>query len=89
MWRMFFTVFTTVFLAEIGDKTQLATMLFAAEGKVSKWSVFFAASLALILAAGIGVLAGGVVERLISPRALKIVAGIGFIAVGLWTILMK
>jgi putative Ca2+/H+ antiporter (TMEM165/GDT1 family) len=89
MWRTFFTVLTTVFLAEIGDKTQLATMLFAAKGETSKWVVFLAASLALVLAAAIGVLVGGVVERFISPRTLKIVAGIGFVAIGLWTIVSK
>ena len=86
MWRTFFTVLTTVFLAEVGDKTQMATMLFAAEGKASKWLVFAAASLALVLAAGLGVLAGGVIERFISPRTLKLIAGIGFIAIGVWTI---
>ena len=89
MWRTFFTVLTTVFLAEIGDKTQLATMLFAAKGETSKWIVFVAASLALILAAALGVLVGGVVERFISPRTLKIVAGIGFVAIGIWTIVSK
>jgi putative Ca2+/H+ antiporter (TMEM165/GDT1 family) len=89
MWRTFFTVLTTVFLAEVGDKTQMATMLFAAEGKASKWLIFAAASLALILAAGLGVLAGGVIERFISPRTLKVIAGIGFIAIGIWTIVVK
>ena len=89
MWRTFFTVLTTVFLAEVGDKTQMATMLFAADGKTSKWVVFFAASLALIAAAGLGVLVGGVIERIISPRTLKIVAGVGFILVGIWTIVVK
>ena len=86
MWRTFFTVLTTVFLAEIGDKTQLATMLFAAKGETSKLVIFLAASLALVLAAGIGVLVGGVIERFVSPRTLKVVAGVGFIAIGLWTI---
>lgn len=89
MWKTFFTVLTTVFLAEVGDKTQMATMLFAAEGKNSKWVVFAAASLALIAAAAIGVLVGGVIERFISPRTLKIVAGIGFILIGIWTIVVK
>jgi putative Ca2+/H+ antiporter (TMEM165/GDT1 family) len=89
MWRTFFTVLTTVFLAEIGDKTQLATMLFAAKGETSKWVVFLAASLALVLAAAIGVMVGGVVERFISPRTLKIVAGIGFVAIGVWTLFSK
>ncbi|HJQ39010.1 MAG TPA: TMEM165/GDT1 family protein [Thermoanaerobaculia bacterium] len=89
MWRTFFTVLSTVFLAEIGDKTQMATMLFAAEGKTSKWIVFAAASLALIAAAGLGVLLGGVIERIISPRTLKVIAGIGFILIGIWTIVVK
>lgn len=89
MWRTFFTVLTTVFLAEIGDKTQLATMLFAAKAETSKWVIFLAASLALVLAAAIGVLLGGVVERFISPRALKMVAGAGFIVIGVWTLVSK
>ena len=87
MLRAFFTVFTTVFIAEIGDKTQLATMLFASEAKVSKWVIFAGSALALTLAAAIGVLVGAQLERFVSPRTLKIVAGIGFIAIGLWTML--
>ena len=89
MWRTFFSILATVFLAEIGDKTQMATMLFSAKGDTSKWIVFLAASLALIAAAAIGVLAGGLVEKLISPRTLKIIAGIGFILIGIWTIVVK
>jgi putative Ca2+/H+ antiporter (TMEM165/GDT1 family) len=89
MSKAFFSVFVTVFLAEIGDKTQLATMLFAAEAKSSKWIIFAGSALALTLAAAIGVLVGAQLERFISPRTLKIVAGIGFIAIGLWTIVSK
>jgi putative Ca2+/H+ antiporter (TMEM165/GDT1 family) len=89
MTKAFFSVFVTVFLAEIGDKTQLATMLFAAEAKSSKWIIFAGSALALTLAAAIGVLVGAQLERFISPRTLKIVAGAGFIAIGLWTILSK
>ena len=89
MLRAFLSVFTTVFLAEMGDKTQLATMLFSAEAKVSKWVIFFAAALALVLTSAIGVLVGAQIERLVSERVLKIVAGIGFIAIGLWTLLSK
>jgi putative Ca2+/H+ antiporter (TMEM165/GDT1 family) len=88
MFRAFGTIFLTVFVAEIGDKTQLATMLFAAEGR-SKWLVFAAAALALVLAAAIGVLVGAQVERWASPRTLKVIAGIGFIAIGLWTLLAR
>jgi len=89
MLRTFFSVFATIFLAEVGDKTQLATILFASDAKVSKWLIFSAAALALVLAAGIGVLVGAQVERFISPRTLKIVAGVGFIAIGIWTIVSK
>jgi putative Ca2+/H+ antiporter (TMEM165/GDT1 family) len=89
MTKAFLTVFVTVFLAEIGDKTQLATMLFAADAKSGRWLVFIAASLALIVAAGIGVLVGAQLERFISPRTLKIVAGAGFIAIGAWTLISR
>ena len=88
MLRTFGTIFLTVFLAELGDKTQLATMLFAAEGR-SKWLVFAASGAALVVAAGIGVLVGGAIERWVSPRTLKVIAGIGFIAIGLWTLLPR
>ena len=89
MWKIFSTVFLTVFIAEIGDKTQLATMLFAAEAKGGKWIIFAGSALALTCAAGIGVLVGAQLERLISPRTLKLVAGAGFIAIGLWTMLSR
>ena len=88
-WQTFAAVFGTVFLAEIGDKTQLATLLFAADAKTGKWWVFFGSASALVLAAAIGVLVGAQLERFVSPRALKIAAGIGFIAVGVWTLLSK
>ena len=89
MLRTFFSVFATVFLAEIGDKTQLATMLFASEAKVSKWVIFAGSALALTLAAAIGVIVGAQIERFVSPRTLKIVAGVGFIAIGLWTLVAR
>jgi putative Ca2+/H+ antiporter (TMEM165/GDT1 family) len=84
--RLFLTVFASVFVAEIGDKTQLATMAFSASPQTSKWTVFAASATALVLAAGIGVLAGGAVSKMLSPRTLSIVAGVGFVAIGLWTL---
>ena len=57
-WRVFLTIFGSVFIAELGDKTQLATMLFASDKEVSKYTVFLAASAALVVAAAFGVLAG-------------------------------
>lgn len=84
-WSVFSTVFATVFLAEIGDKTQLATMLFATKEGTSKWAIFFGSAAALVLAAGIGVLVGEQLGKWISPKTLKWIAGLGFVAIGLWT----
>ncbi len=85
--KVLLTVFIMVFIAELGDKTQLATMLFAADKAVSKWTVFLGASLALIVASGIGVLAGGVMSQYVSERNLHYIAGIGFVGIGIWTLL--
>ena len=85
-YKVLFTVFTAVFIAELGDKTQLATLLFAADKDVSKFTVFLGASLALILASAIGVLAGGVISQYVSEKHLHYVAGIGFIGIGIWTL---
>ncbi len=80
------TVFATVFLAELGDKTQLATILFAADKEVNKFVVFIGASLALIAASAIGVLLGSVAAEYINQRYLNFAAGLGFIGIGLWTL---
>ena len=84
--KLFLTVFGTVFLAELGDKTQLATLLFASKPEASKWTVFGASALALVAAAGIGVAAGALVSQHVSPRLLSRVAGVGFLAIGAWTL---
>jgi putative Ca2+/H+ antiporter (TMEM165/GDT1 family) len=81
------TVFTSVFLAELGDKTQLATMLFAADKDTSKLAVFAGASLALVLTSAIGVAAGSFVSQYVSAKTLQYLAGIGFIGIGVWTLL--
>ena len=85
-YKVLLTIFTTVFIAELGDKTQLATMLFAADHKVGKMTVFVGASLALVTASGIGVLAGTLLAQYISEKQLQYIAGIGFIGIGLWTL---
>ncbi len=85
--QAFFTIFISVFLAELGDKTQLATMLFASQDSgPSKWTVFFAASAALVVSAAIGVVAGSALGKVVSPRALQLVAGTGFLLIGAWTL---
>ncbi len=85
-YKVFFTIFATVFIAELGDKTQLATMLFAADKEVSKFTVLVGASLALIAATVISVLAGSIISQYISTKYLHYIAGIGFIGIGLWTL---
>ncbi len=83
-WKIFATIFGTVFLAELGDKTQLATLLFASKNAMSLWTVFFAASAALVLTSAIGVAAGALVSQYVNPRYLSYAAGIGFVAIGAW-----
>lgn len=88
-WRVFLTIFISVFIAELGDKTQLATMLFAADKEVSKWTVFLASASALVVAAAIGVAAGSVVSQYVSEKALSMIAGIGFILIGGWVLIFR
>ena len=84
--RFFLTVFTTVFLAELGDKTQFATFLYAADAEHSKLVVFLGAASALVVTSAIGVVLGSVVAQYVNPRLLSRLAGISFVALGLWTI---
>ena len=83
--KLLATVFATVFLAELGDKTQLATLLFAAR-ETSPWSVFLAASAALVLASALGVLAGTALSSHLNPKLLSYLAGGGFVLIGAWTL---
>lgn len=85
-WKIFTTVFGTVFLAELGDKTQLATVLFASKGAANLWTVFIAASAALVVTSAIGVAAGAAVIQFVNPKHLSYAAGVGFIAIGVWTL---
>ena len=85
-WKIFLTIFASVFIAELGDKTQLVTMLFASDKEVSKYTVFMAASAALIVASAIGVLAGSFVSEYVDEKYLRYIAGAGFIIIGAFTI---
>jgi putative Ca2+/H+ antiporter (TMEM165/GDT1 family) len=85
-WKLLFAVFSTIFVAEIGDKTQLATLLYASGAEASRLTVFIGASLALILTSALGVLVGATLSQYLNPKYLAWVAGVGFIAVGIWTI---
>ncbi len=70
----------------MGDKTQLATMLFASDKEVGKWTIFFGASLALVATSAIGVLVGSAVSNFVSEKHLHYFAGAGFVIIGLWTL---
>lgn len=86
-YKILFTVFASVFIAELGDKTQLATMMFATDKDVSQLTIFCGASLALILTSAIGVLLGGAISTHINEKYLHYAAGIGFILIGAWTLI--
>ena len=82
-------IFGSVLLAELGDKTQLATMLYATDQSARPLAVFVAASSALVLSTLLAVVFGSVITRFVAPATLKLIAGIAFIAVGVWTILSR
>lgn len=84
--RLLATVFVTVFVAELGDKTQLSTMLYAAGANNPKLTVFLGSALALVVSSALGVFAGVLIGSRLDPKLLARIAGIGFIAVGIWTI---
>ncbi len=84
--RATLSAFLLVLLAELGDKTQIATMLLAARTR-SPWSVFLGASCALVMTSLLGVLMGVAVARVIPASYLRWAAGLGFMAVGLLLLL--
>lgn len=81
-WKLFATTFAAIFVAEIGDKTQLATLSFAA-GSASRWVVFAGSALALVATSAIAVLAGDALGRVVPPVWMKRGAGALFIVLGI------
>jgi putative Ca2+/H+ antiporter (TMEM165/GDT1 family) len=81
MWKSVFTAFLLVFLAELGDKTQLSTMLLASKSD-SIWMIFLGSSLALLLSTLLGVLFGSMINRYIPEIYIQIGSGIAFLIVG-------
>ena len=77
-------IFVSIFIAELGDKTQLATLLFATDTNLSRLGVFLAASSALVCSSLLAVLVGGQLTRFLSPATLQVIAGVGFILIGVW-----
>jgi len=85
-FKVMLTTFGTIFLAELGDKTQLATFAFAAENK-TRLSVFLGAAGALILTSLLAVVFGSALSRLIPANYIKAGAGALFVLLGLWMLL--
>ena len=78
------TVFTSVFIAELGDKTQIATLLFAATAQQKQIFIFLAAASALVVSTGLAVLVGNFAGSYLDNLPVKAIAGIGFIVIGAW-----
>ena len=88
-FKLFATVFATVFIAELGDKTQIATLLYASDGSHPKMTIFAASAAALVAASAIAVLAGSVVAEYVDPKVVRWFAGLGFVAVGVWILVAR
>jgi putative Ca2+/H+ antiporter (TMEM165/GDT1 family) len=80
------SIFVAVFLAELGDKTQLATLLFASDRDLSPLLVFIAAASALVASTALAVLVGSQGARYLDMIPVRLIAGLGFIAIGAWTL---
>jgi Ca2+/H+ antiporter, TMEM165/GDT1 family len=87
-WKVFGTAFLTLFLAELGDKTQLAVITMSAKAD-SKLAVFAGASLALILVTLLGILAGSLLTQFVPVEWLQRIVAVAFIAIGVLMLLGK
>jgi putative Ca2+/H+ antiporter (TMEM165/GDT1 family) len=79
------SAFLMIFLAELGDKTQIATFSFTSESN-SPLSVFLGAALALVLTSLLGVVVGAVAGRFVPQRIMKFLAAFVFLGFGAWTL---
>lgn len=84
--KVLLSTFGMIFLAELGDKTQLATFCFAVESK-SRLAVFLGSAGALVLTSLLAVILGSEVSRLVPTNYIKTGAGVLFVLLGLWMIL--
>lgn len=87
-WTLFFTTFISIFIAEMGDKTQFAALAAGAKSN-STWTVLLAVISALSLAGAIGVLFGKILGSYVNPAYIKYLSGSLFILIGLWVLFGK
>jgi Ca2+/H+ antiporter, TMEM165/GDT1 family len=89
MLRLFFSTFALIFVAELGDKTQLAALALSGKAQAhhAPWVIFAASALALTCTSAIAVGAGGFLARTISPAAIRWVSGLLFLGAGAWILL--
>ena len=87
-WRILLTTFGVIFLAEMGDKTQLAAMTMAAESK-RPWMVFIGAAVALTAVSAIGVVAGTLIGNYVPLIWVKRAAAVAFITIGVLILIGK
>ncbi|MCD6307332.1 MAG: TMEM165/GDT1 family protein [Deltaproteobacteria bacterium] len=87
-FKVLWTTFAMIFLAELGDKTQLATFAFAAETQ-SRWAVFLGSAGALVVTSLLAVIFGGAISRMVPPAVIRMGAGGLFIVLGLWMLLFS
>lgn len=87
-WRVFITTFGVIFLAEMGDKTQLAAMTMAASSK-KPLAVFIGAALALVCVSAVGVAVGGLLSSYIPIHWIKRISAVAFIVVGVLILMDK
>jgi putative Ca2+/H+ antiporter (TMEM165/GDT1 family) len=87
-WKIFGTAFVTLFLAELGDKTQLAVITMTA-GTDSKIAVFLGASLALITVTALGIIFGGVLAQYVPTEWLQRIVAVAFIVIGVLMLVGK
>ena len=85
-YKAFFIIFISVLIAEMGDKTQLATFGFATNPNHTKWLVFGASALALVVSSAIAVMFGEIITNYIGEKTLKAISGVIFIIIGVWTL---
>lgn len=81
-WNIVVSTFVAVFFAELGDKTQLSTMMLASSKKAPA-SVFVGSAVALVLSSLIGVFIGDTLYRVVPAHVIRIVAGGGFLVIGI------